>query len=314
MERYDIAIIGTGPAGLEAAITAKVRNKNVLLLGNASLSSKVEKAHMVSNYLGLPEITGEQMQRSFLGHLDAMGVKITEDRVNTVYSMGDYFALQGHSDMYEASTVILACGLSVVNPFPGELENLGRGVSYCATCDAGIYKGKSTVVIGYSADEDKEVAFLSEMAAEVTYLPMYQGETTLGDIGNVTIIRGAKPAKIDRVDKRIVLTFEANESANSDSISGLCADSGLSPDSGLREIETDGLFILRENVPPSQLVPGLMIENNQVVVDRSMKTNIAGLFACGDITGTPYQYIKAAGEGNVAALSAVNYLAEMRTK
>lgn len=292
MERYDIAIIGTGPAGLEAAITAKVRNKNVLLLGNASLSSKVEKAHMVSNYLGLPEITGEQMQRSFLGHLDAMGVKITEDRVNTVYSMGDYFALQGHSDMYEASTVILACGLSVVNPFPGELENLGRGVSYCATCDAGIYKGKSTVVIGYSADEDKEVAFLSEMAAEVTYLPMYQGETTLGDIGNVTIIRGAKPTKIDRVDKRIVLSL----------------------DSGLREIETDGLFILRENVPPSQLVPGLMIENNQVVVDRSMKTNIAGLFACGDITGTPYQYIKAAGEGNVAALSAVNYLAEMRTK
>ncbi|MBQ0042732.1 MAG: NAD(P)/FAD-dependent oxidoreductase [Lachnospiraceae bacterium] len=292
MERYDIAIIGTGPAGLEAAITAKVRNKNVLLLGNASLSSKVEKAHMVSNYLGLPEVTGEQMQRSFLGHLDAMGVKITEDRVNTVYSMGDYFALQGHSNMYEASTVILACGLSVVNPFPGELENLGRGVSYCATCDAGIYKGKSTVVIGYSADEDKEVAFLSEMAAEVTYLPMYQGETTLGDIGNVTIISGAKPAKIDRVDKRIVLSL----------------------DSGLREIETDGLFILRENVPPSQLVPGLMIENNQVVVDRSMKTNIAGLFACGDITGTPYQYIKAAGEGNVAALSAVNYLAEMRTK
>lgn len=292
MERYDIAIIGTGPAGLEAAITAKVRNKNVLLLGNASLSSKVEKAHMVSNYLGLPEVTGEQMQRSFLGHLDAMGVKITEDRVNTVYSMGDYFALQGHSDMYEASTVIFACGLSVVNPFPGELENLGRGVSYCATCDAGIYKGKSTVVIGYSADEDKEVAFLSEMAAEVTYLPMYQSETTLGDIGNVTIIRGAKPAKIDRVDKRIVLSL----------------------DSGLREIETDGLFILRENVPPSQLVPGLMIENNQVVVDRSMKTNIAGLFACGDITGTPYQYIKAAGEGNVAALSAVNYLAEMRTK
>lgn len=324
MERYDIAIIGTGPAGLEAAITAKVRNKNVLLLGNASLSSKVEKAHMVSNYLGLPEVTGEQMQRSFLGHLDAMGVKITEDRVNTVYSMGDYFALQGHSDMYEASTVILACGLSVVNPFPGELENLGRGVSYCATCDAGIYKGKSTVVIGYSADEDKEVAFLSEMAAEVTYLPMYQGETTLGDIGNITVIRGAKPAKIDRVDKRIVLSLESNENPDSDSglssnsdispISGLNSNSCRSLDSGIREIETDGLFILRENVPPSQLVPGLMIENNQVVVDRSMKTNIAGLFACGDITGTPYQYIKAAGEGNVAALSAVNYLAEMRTK
>ena len=76
------------------------------------------------------------------------------------------------------------------------------------------------------------------------------------------------------------------------------------------EICADGIFILRNHVAPAQLVPGLLLEDNQVVVDRSMKTNINGLFACGDITGAPYQYIKAAGEGNVAALSAVNYLAE----
>ena len=288
MERFDIAIIGTGPAGLEAAITAKVRNKNILLLGNNNLSSKVEKAHTIKNYLGLPEVSGEDMMRSFQKHLEAMDITITEDKANTVYAMGDYFAIQGHSDMYEANSVILACGMSVAKPFPGELENLGRGVSYCATCDAALYRGKQTVVIGYSKEEEKEADFLAEMAGEVIYLPMYEEETSLSD--RVKVVRDAKPVSISRADKRIVLEL------------------------GEQSIETDGLFILRESVAPSQLVPGLKIENNLVAVDRSLKTNIPGLFACGDITGAPYQYIKAAGEGNVAALSAVGYLSDKKQK
>lgn len=291
MERYDIAIIGSGPAGLEAAITAKVRNKNVLLIGSNNLSSKVEKAHLIRNYLGLNEVTGLQMQEKFLEHLKALDIKITEERVNTVYAMGDYFAIQGHKDMYEARTVILACGISAAKPLPGELENLGKGVSYCATCDASLYKGKKTVVIGYSQDEEKEAQFLSELAKEVIYLPIYQmdadsnGNVKLRAGGNIKVLNNANPVSIERVDKKVLLNLDGES------------------------IETDGLFILRESVAPSQLVPGLKIENNQVDVNRKMETNIAGLFACGDITGAPYQYIKAAGEGNVAALSAVNYLA-----
>jgi thioredoxin reductase (NADPH) len=286
MERFDIAVIGTGPAGLEAAITAKVRNKNVLLIGSRGLSPKVEKAHAIKNYLGLPEVSGEEMQSTFQKHLDQMDVKITEDRVNTVYAMGDYFAIQGHGDMYEAETVILSCGMSVAKPFPGELENLGRGVSYCATCDAALYKGKTAVVVGYSKEEEKEAEFLAEIADKVYYLPMYKDEISLSN--GIDVISDAKPLAIEKKDNRIILNLE-NDS-----------------------IEADGIFLLRESVAPSQLVPGLSIEKNQVVVDRSLRTNIPGLFACGDITGAPYQYIKAAGEGNVAALSAVNYLAQQK--
>ena len=80
------------------------------------------------------------------------------------------------------------------------------------------------------------------------------------------------------------------------------------------EIETDGVFILRDSISPGQLVPGLKIENNHVEVDRTMKTNIAGCYAAGDIVGTPYQYIKAAGEGNIAALSAVSYIEQIKRK
>lgn len=286
MARYDIAIIGTGPAGLEAAITAKVRNKNVLLLGSNDLSAKVEKAHTVRNYLGLPEVSGEDMQSQFRKHLQEMEIQITEDRVNTVYAMGDYFALQGHSDMYEADSVILACGMSVAKPYPGEMENLGRGVSYCATCDATLYKGKSAVVIGYSKKEEEEAEFLAEIADHVYYLPIYEEEVSIDN--KVEVIKGLRPVAIEKGDKGMVLKTED------------------------RDIESDGIFILRESVAPSQLVPGLEIENNQVVVNRKLETNIAGLFACGDITGAPYQYIKAAGEGNVAALSAVNYLAQKK--
>src|SRR5574344_1625641 len=99
MERYDIVVIGTGPEGLEAAITAKIRNKNILLIGNNNLSDKMEKAHTLKNYLGLPDVSGENMQKAFINHLKSMDIDITVDRINTVYSMGDYFAIQGHKDM-----------------------------------------------------------------------------------------------------------------------------------------------------------------------------------------------------------------------
>lgn len=283
MERYEIAIIGTGPAGLEAAITAKVRNKRVLLLGSADLSDKVKKAHTIQNYLGLDIVSGIDMQKKFLEHLQKMDISITDDRVNTVYAMGDYFAIQGHNDMYEAESVILACGMSVVKPFEGELENLGRGVSYCATCDAALYKGKNAVIIAYSKKEEKEADFLAEMAEEVIYIPMYEGEYSLNS--KIKLLKNVKPVSIERNDKKSILKLEDGS------------------------LETDGIFVLRESVAPSQLVPGLKLEDNHVAVDRALKTNIPGLFACGDITGAPYQYIKAAGEGNVAALSAVSYLA-----
>lgn len=282
MERYDIAIVGTGPAGLEAAITAKIRNKSVLLLGSSSLSDKVEKAHIIKNYLGLPEVSGEGMQIAFQKHLAALELEITQDRVNTIYAMGDYFAIQGHQEMYEAATVILACGMSVSKPFPGELDNLGRGVSYCATCDAALYKGKSAIVVGYSKEEEKEAEFLAELAEHVYYLPMYEEFVPLSN--GIEMVTGKKPIAIEKNGQKVKMQLDEGE------------------------LEADGIFILRESVAPSQLVPGLAIDKNQVVVDRALKTNIDGLFACGDITGAPYQYIKAAGEGNVAALSAVNYL------
>ena len=288
MERYDIAVIGTGPAGLEAAITAKVRNKSVLLLGSKGSSDKVAKAHTIQNYLGLPDVPGDKMAQAFLDHAKSMGVEITEDKVNAVYSMGQYFAIQCHGGDYEASSVIIAAGMTAMKPFPGEMENLGRGVSYCATCDAALYKGRTAIILAYSKEDEEEAEFLAERAENVTYIHQYDYEGKLG--GNIIVKKDVKPVSIEQVTDGMQLTAEDGT------------------------FVADGIFILRQQIAPSQLVPGLAMDGNHVQVDRQMATNIPGLFAAGDITGTPYQYIKAAGEGNVAALSAVSYLGSLKNK
>ncbi len=288
MDRYDIAIIGTGPAGLSAAITATIRNKKVILFGSNDLSNKLAKAHTIKNYLGLPEISGADLAKAFKDHLDAMNISITPERVTAIYSMGDYYALQIASEdgkMVEASSVILATGVIAGKPFPGEEELLGQGVSYCATCDAMLYRGRSTLVIGYSAKEEAEASFLSEVAGSVIYIPMYEGDYDLPE--TVQIVK-EKPLSITADGLKKVLTTDAGS------------------------YTVDGIFILRDAVSPGQLVPGLETDGSHVKVDRTMAASLPGCFACGDIAGAPYQYIKAAGEGNVAALSAVSYLEQLK--
>lgn len=290
MERYDIVIIGTGPAGLSAAITAKVRNKKILLVGSKDLSPKVEKAHTIQNYLGLPSVRGEKMAEAFQKHLDDMGIEITEKKINTVYAMGDYFGIQTGNEMFEADSVILATGVTMDKPLPGENEFLGRGVSYCATCDAALYRGRTVAVIGYGPKEEAEADFLAEVVGKVYYIPMYKEPYHLAE--NIEVVK-EKPLEIVGV---------ASDALFGDKVGALSTDGG--------EYAVDCVFVLRESILPEHLVPGLELEDNHVKVDLQMKTNIPGCFACGDIAGKPYQYIKAAGQGNVAALSAVEYLSK----
>lgn len=283
MNRYDIAIVGTGPGGLEAAITAKIRNKDIILFGNKNLSLKITKATEIKNYLGFPDITGEELAKAYDNHLQKMNIDINTSRINAIYAMGDYFALQSAEEMFEAKSVIISTGVVTGKTLPGENENLGRGVSYCATCDAALYKGKEAIVIGYNPKEEQEVIFLAERAEKVKYIALYKNVSFLAD--NIEIIEGNIPKEIVKDGDKVALVTNKGS------------------------YQADGIFILRDAISPDKLVPGLEINEGHIVVDRTMSTNIEGVFACGDITGKPYQYIKAAGEGNVAALSAVSYLA-----
>ena len=283
MERYDIAVIGTGPAGVSAA---KVRGKKLILFGSRHLSDKVEKAHSILNYPGLPNVSGAELANAYRMQLDSLDIPITEKQVTAVYAMGDYFAIQTPDDMVESTAVILAAGVVTSKALPGEDAFLGRGVSYCATCDAHFYRGKTVAVLGYSEQACREADFLAETCEKVLYFPAAPHEVQVN--GRVEVVR-EKPAAI--LGDRQARTLETK--------------------SGKR-FDVDGIFVLRASVAPDKLVPGLAVEDNHIRVDLQMRTNLPGCFACGDAVGPPYQYIKAAGQGNVAALSAVAYLAEQK--
>lgn len=285
--RYDIGIIGTGPAGISAAITAKIRNKSLILLGSKDLSSKISKAEKINNYTGIPNVTGQKLAESFQNHLDALGIEITDKKVTAVYSMGKYFVLQlSTGEMLECSSVILACGVLPSKTIENEDKFLGRGVSYCATCDAMLCKGKDVNMLAFSKEAEDEAKFLSEVCSNITFIPMYKEE--IGDIKNIDNIKIVydKPIKFDGERKAEKLVCENGE------------------------YEAFSTFIIRDSIAPKNLVPGLKTDGVHAVVDLEMKTNIDALFACGDIAGKPYQYIKSAGQGNVAALSAIACLAK----
>lgn len=329
MEIYDIAIIGTGPAGVSAAITATIRNKKIILFGSRELSDKIRKAHLIQNYPGLPECSGEDLSNAFAAHLEKMGIEITEEKINAVYPMGETFVLQTmKNEMHQARSVILACGMVQGKLLPGEEELVGRGVSYCATCDAPLYRGRSVAVIGYSPEAEEEVDFLSEVASEVLYFPVYRDEPKVAE--SVKVLRQIPQAILNKEAAEEAFSLAQADPAKSsakapdsakapaDSKALSAAGEALSVDAlqpGQLAVQTaegaypaDGIFVLRSSVPAKQLIPGIEMDGEHVKVNLQMETSVPGCFACGDITGRPYQYVKAAGQGNVAALSAVGYL------
>jgi thioredoxin reductase (NADPH) len=280
-ERYDIAIIGSGPAGLEAAVNAVIRNKKIIVFGSSELSHKLIKAPKIDNYLGFYGITGAELKSQFENHIKAMNINIQFERINAVYAMGEYFSIAVNEKMYESKTVLLTTGMEYAMPLKGEEEFLGRGVGYCATCDAPLYRGKTVTVIGYNKDAEEEANFVSEIVGKVYYVPRYKAAYDLSE--NIEIIDD-KPVEItgtDLVDKLVLKN---------------------------QEIKTEAVFVLKDSISPSELVPGIEMDGIHIKVDRNMNTSIEGCFAAGDCTGKPYQYMKAAGEGQVAALNAVAFL------
>lgn len=284
---FDIAVIGSGPAGVSAVICAKALNKSCLWISSGESSEKVKKAELIKNYPGIPSITGENFAKALYDHAVGMGAELTKGVATAIYNMESHFVIAVKEKTYTAKSVILALGVSTKKKIENEDLFVGRGVSYCATCDGFLFKNKNIAVLIESEKYVHEVDFLSEIAKKVYLIPTYSKNIVCAE--NVEIINDV-PVKLEggmRLEK-IVLSGG--------------------------EITADGFFILRDSVSASTLLPNLKTENGRIVVDRNMCTNVKGVFACGDCTGTPYQYAKAVGEGNVALHSAVKYLAENNLK
>ena len=279
---FDIGIIGSGPAALSAAVNAKQRNKSVCVFGRSLDSSLLFAAEKVDNYLGMPDVTGEEMLNQFYAHAVKRGVEFKESRISQIMSMGDYFVINADNEFFEAKTLILAIGLNKSRGIEGEMEYLGKGVSYCATCDGMLYRGKKVVVVGENEEGEAEANFLADVCEQVTYVPLYQPVLNLKE--TVEVLQG-KPKAV--VGEGIRVT-------------------GIEVDG--ETVECDGIFFAKNSTPPESLLFGLNTDGKNIIVDRNMATNLPGVYAAGDCTGAPFQIAKAVGEGLVVALSAAAYI------
>ena len=283
MNRVDVAIIGTGPAGISAALNVKIRNKSLMLFGNPSGSEKVSLSEEINNYPGFSHIKGIELNKKILSHIGDMGIEIINKKITGVYPGEGFFTLLSDQEIFEAKSVVLACGVESVKPIKGERELLGRGVSYCATCDGNLYRGKDIAVVCDTPELEEEVKYLSEIAGNIYYFSFFKSCLSAENVKTL-----AEP------------------------ISEICGDGNVQSiilKKG-RKIDVDGVFFLKHAVSGDVLLGGLQVEDGHIVTDGQMHTNIPGCFAAGDCVGRPYQLAKAIGEGNIAAHSALTYLAK----
>lgn len=282
--KYDIAVIGGGPAGVSAAITASSKGRKVVLFEAHGFSPRLRSVAQVTDYMGVPDVSGSQLMDIFVDHLRKTDTDIVEEKIIALKEEGEGFVLGTPSKTYEADSVVLATGISRSNLLTGEKEFLGRGVSYCAKVDGAAYKGKRVVAIATVPDAMDEVEYLADMCEHVFFLPRYSGFVP--------------PKK-----KNITVVLEApTEITGTDKVTGLHTESDY--------FSVQAVFMFRASDPLNSFLPGLQIRGRSVYVDDQAQTNIEGVFAGGDCTGQPWQCNRAAGQGQKAALSAIRYLAK----
>lgn len=282
-DTLDIAIIGGGPAGLSAAINAVLRNKSVKIFTN--VANYLQKAEKVDNYLGFYNISGQELMEKFVDHANKLNVSFEYGKVIDIMKYNDMFMINFNGKIINAKAVVLALGITKEKMLNNEEKLLGKGISYCATCDGALYKGKNIAVYGNADDIIEEANFLSSLGANVNFITVKKDIKGLNQ--NINVINGI--------------------------ISDIIGDNKLE---GIiindKYIKLDGLFLLRNSIAPNSIVKDLILEDGYIVVNRNMETNIKGIYACGDCTGNPLQISKATGEGLVAAQNAAKYIDKLK--
>lgn len=294
MKKYDLIIIGAGPAGLTAAIYAIRYRLNVLVIGKL-IGGIMGEAYKICNYPSYPNITGFELAKKMLQQAKEIGVEIKQEEVVDVKNG---FEIVTNKNKYFAKKIILAVGserrkLQLEN----EKKFMGKGVSYCATCDASFYKDKIVGVVGGSDAALSSALLLSKLAKKVYII--YRQEK----------FYKAQPAWVEEVKKNKKITSFFNSS-----ITQLIGKERLEKIeiNNKKKIDVDGIFVEIGSVPNVELAEKLKVKinsDNYIIVDKKQRTNVAGVFAAGDITDNPLkQIVTACGEGAVAANSAYREL------
>ncbi len=279
---YDVTIIGAGPAGVSASLYAKRANLNVLVLYYGE--SNLEKSSKIDNYYGFEDgISGENLYKNGIKQAEKLGIEVKQIEVIGIENLGRTYNVKTENESYETKSVIIATGNRKVKPnIKGIDEFDGKGISYCAICDAFFYRNKNVAVIGNGKFAVNEAIELSHVANKVTILT-----------------NGLEEPECE---------FEVNRKKISE-IKGETKVSEVNFTDGSK-MQIDGIFIALGEAGASDFAKTLgIIQNGEnIKVNEKMETNVKGVYACGNITGGLLQICKAVYEGAQAGLSAAQYI------
>jgi thioredoxin reductase (NADPH) len=308
MQKENLVIIGSGPAGLTAALYAARANLNPLVISGNQIGGQIAITSEVENFPGFPSILGPELIEKLRAQAENFGARIEVDEVLEVsFTKGAPFYLKTYGQEYEADAVIVATGASARRlGIPGENEFIGRGVSYCATCDGFFFKNKDVLVIGGGDSAVQEGLFLTKYASRVRIVHRRDSLRA----GDTLIARAKANEKIQFVWDTVLDKIEGNGKVQAVQARNLKTDT-------VEKWETDGVFVFIGHFPNSQLFKGqlAMDEQDFVIVDKHMQTSAPGMFAAGEIMDPIYkQAISSAGQGCQAAISVERYLESLHDK
>lgn len=298
MKEVDVVIIGSGIAGISAAIYLKRSSLSFVLLDKSMPGGKLNIIHRIDNYPGYPSISGLELSKSLLEQCKQLGIEFSYGEVNKVEKVDSNFLTRTDIDSYLSKVVIVASGLIEAKlNIPGEKQYFGKGVSYCATCDGPFFKNKDVAIYGYKDFAFEDAIYLSSLVNRLYFIlpksPLAT-ETHLNEVKkakNITIFDGysLKEIKGDNKVNSIVINKD-NEN---------------------KELEVSAIFPLFEQISSSSFLSPLSIKmsNGFIDADKDGKTNVDGVYAVGDIVNKKLrQLINAASEGALAAISSINYV------
>lgn len=297
---YDIIIVGAGPAGMTAAIYGKRASKSVLVLDGASYGGQIINTHAVENYPAAPNISGFDLATQMFNQAKALGAEFKFQKVLEINDLGTEKSVVTKKNTYSGKTVIIATGSE--NRKLG-LENekalIGKGISYCATCDGAFYKNKTVAVVGGGNTALEDALYLSDIAEKVYIIhrrDTFRGEQSsveaLSQKDNVTFVYNSVVKKLN-ASKRL----ESIEVENKNGVT--------------ETINVNGLFVAVGRIPLNSDFSDLinLDENGYIAAFENCKTNVPGIFSAGDNrTKEVRQLVTATADGAVAATQAVNYI------
>lgn len=289
--KYDVIIIGAGPAGLTAGLYAARYNLKVLIIGKL-VGGLIAAPYDVCNYPTYKKIKAIDLTKKMEEQVKALGVEIKEEEVLDVKGKDEDFEVFSNVGKFSAKKIIMATGTKRVKlNLPGEKEFVGKGVSYCAICDAGFYKNKTVGIVG-GGNSAFSSAFLLAQFAKKVYIIYRRDKFFRAEA--VSVKKAEKSKKVELMLDSKVTKITGKEKLEEIEINEKT------------KLKLDGLFVEGGTVPWDELSKKLKLkfEGNFVVVDKNQRTNIKGVFAAGDMTNNPLkQIVTACAEGAVAANS-----------